>query len=238
MRVKYKNECYFDSIDTEDKAYWLGFIYADGCISKPTRKIKDKTKPYYRIEISLNDIDAEHLEKLRKSLDMEAPVRIAKTNFANSNRARLGWNSKHMWNVLNSYGCSPCKSKTLKFPNPNIFKNKELIKHFIRGYIDGDGCLSYCDTKHKRAHLLILGTHHMLENIQNWLPLQYILQIYGKNSESVQQLSIVGRTAFFIENYLYKDSTIRLERKYNKYLEHCRLYLEEYGLQLGKYGEL
>jgi len=47
-----------------------------------------------------------------------------------------------------------------------------------------------------------------------------------------------GKTGFFIANYLYKNSTIFLQRKYDKYLEYCRLYLGKYGLQLGKYGEL
>lgn len=236
MNAKYKNEHYFDNIDTEEKAYWLGFMYADGNLSKPTRKVGDKTKPYYRMEVSLKEDDCNHLEKLRKALDMEAPVRIAHTNFEQSNRARLGWNSKHMWKTLNSYGCTPQKSLSLKFPNVNIFANKSLIKHFIRGYIDGDGCLSFCDKDHKKTYLSILGTEDVLENIQNWLPLQYKFQLYNK--ENVKQLAFAGKTAFFIENYLYKNCKIRLERKYNKYLEDCRLYLEEYGLQLGKYGEL
>lgn len=236
MNAKYKNEYYFDSIDTEEKAYWLGFIYADGNISKPTRKVGDKIKPYYRIEVSLKKEDSYHLEKLRTALEMEASVKISHTNFEQSTRARLGWNSKHMWETLNSYGCTPCKSLTLTFPNVNIFKDKRLIKHFIRGYIDGDGCISFCDTNHKKAHMSILGTENILTNIQHWLPLQYELQILGKSN--IKQLSFVGKTAFYVENYLYKNSNVKLERKYDRYLEHCRLYLEEYKLQLGKYGEL
>jgi hypothetical protein len=236
MNTKHKNEHYFDSIDTEEKAYWLGFIYADGNVSKPTRKVGDKIKAYYRIEVSLKEDDLEHLEKLRMALDMEAPVKTSHTNFKQSTRARLGWNSKHMWEVLNSYGCTPCKSLTLTFPNIDIFKDKRLIRHFIRGYVDGDGCISYCDNDHKRAHLSILGTESMLSNIQHWLPLQYELQLFEKSN--VKQLAFVGKTAFYIENYLYKNSSVKLDRKYNRYLEHCRLYLEEYGLQLGKYGEL
>lgn len=238
MRTKYKNEHYFDEIDTEEKAYWLGFLFADGNISKPKRVIQGVEKPWYRIEVSLKHEDAAHLEKFRTALQMEATIKKSHTNFEQCERARLAFNSKHMWNTLNNYGCTPCKSKTLTFPNTNIFKNKALIRHFIRGYVDGDGCLSYCDQNHNRAHLSILGTKNILENIQDWIPLQFKLQVYGKSKENVQQLSIVGKTAFFIANYLYSNCTIRLDRKYNKYLEYCRLYLEEYGLQLGKYGEL
>lgn len=48
----------------------------------------------------------------------------------------------HLWNTLNNYGCIPNKSLTLKFPDESIFKSKDLIRHFIRGYFDGDGCFS------------------------------------------------------------------------------------------------
>lgn len=238
MSAKYKNEHYFDRIDTEEKAYWLGFLFADGSLQGPTRKVGDKIKAYYRIEISLKADDIDHLEKLRKALEMEATVSISNSNFENSKRCRLGWNSKHMWTVLNSYGCTPKKSLTLQFPKVDIFSNKKLIKHFIRGYVDGDGCLSWQDKDHKKGLVSILGTKHMLSNLQHWLPLEYEKTLYKKSDNNVYVLAFQGKTGFHIANYLYKNSNIRLERKYNVYSEYCRLYLEEYGLQLGKYGEL
>lgn len=64
------------------------------------------------------------------------------------------------------------KSLTLEFPNEDIFENKELIKHFIRGYIDGDGCISYCDKDHRHMTLRILGTKEFLDTLQNYLPLE------------------------------------------------------------------
>lgn len=238
MNAKYKDEYFFDKIDTEEKAYWLGFLFADGSLSGPTRTYKGKVKPFYRIEVSLKLEDKSHLEKLRNALKMEAQVKESHTNYKCSDRCRLGWNSKHMFETLVSYGCTPKKSLTLKFPDVSIFCSKRLIKHFIRGYVDGDGCLSYSDKEHKRANLSILGTQDMLENIQHWLPLQFELMIYDNKNENVKSLLYQGKTAFFIVNYLYTKSNVYLERKYNKYLEYCRLYLEEYRVQLGKYGEL
>ena len=237
-KYKQKDEHYFDNIDTEEKAYWLGFLFADGNISKPTRMINGKEKPWYRIEISLKEDDKDHLIKFKNALNAETDVIITNTNIKWSNRARFYFNSKHMWNILNSYGCKPNKSLTLTFPNINIFKNKNLIKHFIRGYVDGDGCLSYTDKEKNHATLSILGTYNMLSNIQHWLPLEFENKIYEKASENISSLTFSGKTAFYITNYLYKNSNIYLERKYNKYKEYCRLYLEKYKLQLGKYGEL
>lgn len=234
------NYNYFDEIDTENKAYWLGFLFADGSVTTPFRVNKDGSikNGIYRIELQLKEDDKNHLDKFRKELNIEKPLNISKTNYERSNRCRLYFNSKHMWEILNSYGCTPRKSQTLEFPNINIFKDKKLIKHFIRGYVDGDGCLSWCDTQHKRAHLGILGTMKFLKELQHWLPLEFENVILKRNDESVASLYYSGKTAFYIANYLYKDCSVYLERKRERYLEYCRLYLGEYRLQLGKYGEL
>lgn len=234
------NYNYFDKIDTENKAYWLGFLFADGNITTPYRINKDGSikNGIYRIEISLKAEDKEHLNKFRIELGIEKPLNISNTNFNSSDRCRLYFNNKHMWEVLNSYGCTPKKSKTLKFPPISIFEDKSLIRHFIRGYYDGDGCLSWCDTNHKRAHVGVLGTFEFLTELQHWLPLEFENVILKKPEETVSTLYFTGKTGFFVTNYLYKNCSVCLERKYERYSEYCRLYLEEYKLRLGKYGEL
>lgn len=68
-------------------------------------------------------------------------------------RCRWGIVNKHLWNVLNNYGCTPKKSNTLLFPNIEIFKDRALIIPFIRGYFDGDGCLTNRKTKPKASFL-------------------------------------------------------------------------------------
>ena len=182
--------------------------------------------------------DKDHLDKLREELNIEKPLNMSKTNYKGANRCRLFFNNKHMWEVLNSYGCTPKKSLTLTFPPTSIFKDKSLIKHFIRGYFDGDGCLSWCDTSHKRAHVGVLGTIQFLTELQHWLPLEFENIVTKRVGENVASLYYAGKTAFYVANYLYKNCSVYLERKRERYLEYCRLYLEEYGLQLGKYGEL
>ena len=83
-------------------------------------------------------------------------------------RCRWSITNKHLWETLNSYGCTPRKSLTLRFPNISIFKNKNLIYDFIRGYFDGDGCFStskYKNSNSIRPNCSIIGTHEFLEEL-------------------------------------------------------------------------
>ena len=217
------NSTIFDSINTEEKAYWLGFIYADGNLSNKDKIFEKTKKSVYRIEVSLCADDILHLEKLRIFLGIEKPLKLSKASFRKE-RCRLYFNDKHMWNILNSYGCTPIKSLTLKFPNIKIFKNKNLIKDFIRGYIDGDGCISYCDKDHSEMTLRILGTKHFLENLQKQLPLEKENKLSKKIN--VYDLSFQRGRGLYICNYLYKNAKVYLDRKYKRYKEYCRLYEE------------
>lgn len=236
--VNYQNkllfdETIFDSIDTEEKAYWLGFWYADGYLdSKP---LNPNIKPKYGVELSLKGDDLRHLEKFNvfmkhsKNIVKVSNVKCGKTI---CKRCRWGVTNKHLWNTLNNYGCTPRKSLTITFPDISIFKSSDLIRHFIRGYWDGDGCLSWCDKEHKCPSVSVLGTEDFLTSIKSHLPLKfdYILSKANQNSpnEITKQFSVCGKNGYELAKYLYSNATIYLERKYEKYLEYCRLYEESY----------
>lgn len=126
------NKHIFDVIDTEEKAYWLGFIFADGYISS-----RDNS-----FELSLKGSDIEHLHKFNKFMEHNKDnVKLGEVKNKDKTFLRCRWGivNKHLWNTLNNLGCTPRKSLTLQFPNIP----EELEIPFIRGYFDGDGCLSY-----------------------------------------------------------------------------------------------
>lgn len=226
---KYVDETVFDCINTEEKAYWLGFIFADGNIANAKRLKEINNKASYRLEVSLQSSDIDHLNKLKTFFKWEGVVKISKTNYKRKDRCRLYFNNKHIWETLNAYGCTPNKSLTLKFPNIEIFENKELIKHFIRGYIDGDGCISYLQKDHTKMSLSLLGTVDMLTNIQKHLPIERPNKIWLTSGSiikpsNVYTLSFNLWRGYYVTKYLYENSTIYLNRKYEKYVEYCRLY--------------
>lgn len=127
------NENYFHFIDTEDKAYWLGFMYADGNLTK--------TRNQYKIQLRVND--KEVIEKFIKSINGNISVK----EYSYPNRKTyygIFLTSEKMFNDLKFHGCVPNKSLVLTFPItiPNYLK-----RHFIRGYFDGDGCVCISNKK-------------------------------------------------------------------------------------------
>ena len=223
------DETMFDSIDTEEKAYWLGFWYADGYLN--SRPLNLNTKPKYGLELSLKGSDFTHLEKFNIFMKHSKNiVKVSETKCGTTICKRCRWivTNKHLWQTLNSLGCTPRKSLIINFPDSSIFKSPNLIKHFIRGYWDGDGCLSWCDKEHTQPHVSVLGTEDFLTSIKKYLPLKfdYVLEKANKDSsnEITKQFSVCGKNGYELAKYLYSNSTIYLERKYEKYLEYCRLY--------------
>lgn len=208
------NENCFDNMNTEEQFYWLGFMYADGNISKEGN----------RVEMRLSLKDKNHLEKFRKFLQLTTEIRIGETNGIKF--CHLSVRNKHLWNTLNRLGCVPQKSLTLIFPNLKLFKNTANILHFIRGYVDGDGCLTiFKDGDKLRTRLTMVGTESFLNSIN------YLFSnkgyIRNKSTENYTnqafELKFSDIPSRIIARYLYENATIYLDRKYEKFLEFCRL---------------
>lgn len=201
--LKFNNRV-FDSINTEQKAYWLGFLYADGYVSNG--------ETTNNVELSLKLDDYDHLVKFKRFLKAQNDVK--KDHF----RCRFTVTNKYFREKLIELGCVNNKSLILKFPDIKIFKYSRLIKHFIRGYIDGDGCL--CLVKNKNPQIAILGTKEFLNELQKHLQLNKTHKLSRNDYKSESNtfvLSFNGKTASKITKFLYKYSRVNLTRKYNKY---------------------
>lgn len=209
--LKYFNEFFFDNIDTEEKAYWLGFIYADGYLANPST---------IGIEIKAND--KEHLEKFRRALQSEHEIKIYYKNstFGPQNNARFAFSSKHMFNILLSYYKSVHKTFEGELPK---LKNASLIRHLIRGFFDGDGSLTGIPKNNEyvfRPSISFIGTKETLEYIEklsgfhwNWS------QRFPEKKTNNYQIN-VGRVkdSLTFLHWMYDDSTIYLDRKYQRFL--------------------
>lgn len=205
----------FDVIDTEEKAYWLGFLYADGCIMKIDNN--------YKLSLAISSNDIKHLEKFKEFLNTNAPIHIYKSSGFCSKYCRIQLTDKHLCEQLIRKGIYIRKTEILTFP---YFLEESLIKHFIRGYVDGDGCITYHINKNTSRMvfaLKICSTKEMLIGIHNYLPRKnkkdIALEKRVKNNINNYSVSYGGNNQVNnMLNYLYGNANIYLDRKYERYL--------------------
>ena len=205
------NEHYFDVIDSEDKAYILGMLWADG-----HNRVSNGS-----IILSLQEDDVELLEKINSFTENERPLRIQKLSLKNPNfkdQYRLILQSKYTSNILESYGMVQSKSLVLEFPR---CINRNLYSHFIRGYFDGDGCLTLSNNNRSGA-ISMIGTRMLLnvvaEIIRDNVGVDVAITRDGRAKEPICELRC--RTRDYVKkilDWMYADSTLYMKRKYDKY---------------------
>jgi DNA-binding CsgD family transcriptional regulator len=218
---------FFNVIDTEEKAYWLGFIFADGYISfSESNMKKGQLATTYCTGIKLQWSDRDHLKKFNKSINGNYKV-FKETCHPDGFRkktteaAKILVYSQQMYNDLNKY-FDRDKTYTAKFPNiPG-----DLIRHFIRGYFDGDGCFTFTE---KTFDIDFLGASKDFHD-----GLKDILLKYNFNFNTEIKINQHDTSMYYIHinknldkcrflDWIYSDCHIYLDRKYEKYLK-CKNY--------------
>ena len=136
-RSFYVNDYYFDKIESEDKAYVLGFLVADGCVKREARK----NGYSYRISFNNSIDDKEAIDLIHSKICPDAKIVISKNlhNRRKKPQYTLQWTSEYMYNILVSYGIKPRKTYDKEFKIPEGLLTQEMWRHFIRGFFDGDG---------------------------------------------------------------------------------------------------
>lgn len=185
----------FHQIDTEEKAYWLGFLYADGYISK-----------YNQIEVNLSPEDKEHLIKLKLFVNTNTNI------IEDEHRCRLLFCSKEMAADLAKLGCVNNKSLILTFPTEEQVPNT-FLRHFLRGYVDGDGCLCCTD---KTQQFSITSTQAFFEGMLKRTCWDENKCNYYPSGKAITWRSHKDVMPQYLK-YLYDDAKIYLNRKYEKY---------------------
>ena len=195
------NEKYFENIDSQNKAYWLGFLMADGYNSGK----------FIRVDIQ----DGDHLEKFRDDVypNKDMPVRT-KLSATNKSVYYLTIQNSKFVSDCEKFGIVMNKSHIAKYPDINT----DMDKHFIRGLFDGDGCLSYTmDGNYRRYTFSIVGSNDIISKVRNKLLLIGV-NIGFRKTKSIYELHIRGnRQIIKVLDWLYCDSNIYLERKFKKY---------------------
>ena len=221
-------EDFFEKVDSERKAYFLGFWYADGtndCL-------------HNRIRLNLSQTDLSHSKLLKSFIDPQNKIKIylRELKTINGNISKMcEWNaySSKLCNDLTKLGCVPQKTSIIKFPKKGQVPY-DLLRYFLLGVFDGDGsinCTDYLSVdkktgyKYKRKHysLSLCGTYNFLRHVKYLIYKVLNIKLSKKcikKPSGTHILNISGcHQINAILSYLYNGSTIFLNRKNDKFLQ-------------------
>lgn len=201
---------YFSQIDNSDKAYILGFLYADGYNGEQSNSL----------QICLNSQDEGILIYIKEQLGSNVTIckKIRKGGYSNSLMSELRICSKQISQDLAKWGCMQNKTFKIRFPD---FLQEELYPHFIRGYFDGDGCICLS----KRANGIVVnfaGNLSFLDGLNSFLS-----QKIGVSLKNIRLSNKIGYLNYSrkedikkIYAYFYTNFSFTLDRKHQKFKDY------------------
>lgn len=196
------DDTYFKKIDTEEKAYILGFVYADGYIDGKEKSLG--------IDVNKRDIDI--LYKIKEATRCKNDLHKSSTE----NCVRLYLCSKKMVNDLKNVGVYRNKTKTIRMP----LLEDELYRHFMRGYCDGDGHVGLTQT------VIVTGSEQFHKDMVSLLENKFKMKMSTRKQGNTWYL-VLSRKDLCIVEWMYDNCSIYLDRKYNSYIENWVSYAEK-----------
>ena len=198
------NEDYFENVVTEKQAYFLGLLAADGNISSKRNTIS----------LTLNTNDGlDLIEEFKKEIESKGRINKhidKRTDYNRKQTISIQFTSNKTKKDLEKIGITPNKTQNLSYPNIR----EQLNKHFIRGFIDGDGSFFY-----KRGVLAfsLVGTESILKTIQQILIKEIKInptKLY-KHKTGVFYLQAAHKDTLKIREWIYENCSISMKRKQN-----------------------
>jgi hypothetical protein len=203
----------FDTIDSHEKAYWLGMLYADGGL------VKNNTS--FTIGLTLHRSDRYHLENFKAFLKSSHPINDRKDKEASS--VNIG--SLKLCKALMDKGISLRKSLVIQYPN---WLKDEFVNSFVLGVFDGDGSIWHRKRKRyltEQCSFSIVGSKELLEGISNAIEKHLGIKSSVRPTGTIFRIVIDGNTQLLkLSKWLYKDQKQFLVRK----REIFQTYVENY----------
>ena len=212
------NDFYFDDLRDPEVIYTIGFLYADGCNSDEY------------VRMSLEEGDVEILKRINSNMCNEKDVQFEDKSdkhdfgYTYKNQYKLEIRNKRISKVLSILGVVRNKSLILTFPK---WLHPSMYSHFIRGVYDGDGSLYryFNNNKPRNTTVTITSTEEFCKAIidicAKYIGIKSNLYDASCHNGITKVFSITGCNVCkkFLD-WIYKDSTIHLERKYNRYCDY------------------
>lgn len=193
------NREFFSEINTEGKAYWLGFLLADGCVD-------DR-----QLTLRLAEKDRGHIENFRSAIGASHKITTVAMFDPPRNGVQFSVKCPETLAYLAALGIVRNKSFTAVPPE----LPSEMLPHFWRGVFDGDGCISIpSHSVAQNYRIRLYGSEETCLAFSQWVGSTCGLSIVVKPHKSIFVAGVCGLpSSTLISNTLYKDSTVFLPRK-------------------------
>jgi intein/homing endonuclease len=233
--TKKVNHNYFKQINNENKAYILGFLIADGCVSIEPKKRNNVIYSYSKRIIFVNSIDdLESISFIKNEISPESKISNSHNKKGALNRKpqlSLKINSSEIVDDLIKMNINPRKTQDVNFKFDFNFIKKECIRHFIRGFFDGDGWISINQNRYYILGFVFTSfdfANQIKNIIEKELNIKGSIQEYQCKNMKTYNLSFYlgtkeNQSLQKVFNYLYDNSNIFLSRKKNKFLDNTVL---------------
>lgn len=197
------NEHYFDVIDEPEKAYWLGFLAADGYVHDERGELN----------LQLQERDKGHLEKLKKALQCEIPLMTIHCSHAGKplTHYRFSIKCRKMVDALKQWNIVQNKSFIL---TPPTGIDEDLMRYWIIGYLDGDGCV---ENAKKRIRIRFTGTMAVLQYIKDFFHSTNTIRLEHRCANTYHFALEVAKSEEFLTEMDYDKLPFVLERKAQRF---------------------
>lgn len=203
----------FKDMTDEKSLFFYGLLLADGCLTKQGA-----------VTICLQARDRAVLEKLNEYLGRDkGDLSFTKRNLQHhQDKYTIRFMDSVVYNTLVDLGMTPRKS--LKETVPNVDMTEDQARHFWRGCIAGDGSIMFHNNV---PSVFLCGSEELCNEFANFIQRVVGLKdkptvhcrLKNKNSQPVYNVTVSGSKAVKLADYLFKDSTVNLDRKYETYLK-------------------
>lgn len=221
--IRYACDDDFFSRDNEESFYIAGFVAADGCLQET-----GPLKQYRLLQIWLKSKDVGFLEMLKLTMKANHPLGHKDRSLVEGGKVYssdgLSIVSEKMFNDLARFGITPRKSLTYVFPE--WLENHDLVHHFMRGYFDGDGSFKICKSKKRQdkgIRFNLLGTLQSMEVYRDILERNECITGRAVKNRAPTKIGNIFSLDYGgngvvskIAQFLYRDATIYLPRKYDR----------------------
>lgn len=209
---------FFESIDCESKAYFLGLLYADGNIFKN------------KISISLQEEDKHILATFQECINLNKKLTIIDKSKSNPNwkvQYGISISSPKMVKDLYYLGCMERKTQLIRLSIQDQISSN-LFHHFIRGYFDGDGSIWAANPN--AFHASFTSNHRFIDDLNIFFQSSgiHFWKRNGQNGDFAQLETGGNLQCLRLFSFLYKDSNIFMHRKFNKFMDIIRINPNKY----------